>query len=143
MSLVVSDSGPIHYLILCEAIEILPKLHGGVVIPPTVEQELTHSHTPAIVSQWIQAPPVWISVQRPSEPHSSIHLGLGEREAIALAAQLKATRLLVDDRVAPKSRESGRPFDSGDDGTFGTGCHSWFSGASASLREAFENEFQD
>ena len=34
MSAVVSDTSPLHYLVECEAIEILPKLFGEVLIPP-------------------------------------------------------------------------------------------------------------
>jgi predicted nucleic acid-binding protein len=44
--------------------------------------------------------PKWASVQNPSQIDASSRLGLGEREAIALALELKATQLLVDDRVA-------------------------------------------
>ena len=100
MSLVVSDSGPIHYLVLCEAIEVLPKLYDRLVTPSAVVRELTHAHAPPAVSQWIRAMPRWASVQSPSQMDPSSRLGLGEREAIALALELKATQLLVDDRVA-------------------------------------------
>lgn len=100
MSLVVSDSGPIHYLVLCEVIEVLPKLYDRLVIPSAVVEELTHAHAPPTVSQWIRAMPQWASVRSPSQIDPSSRLGLGEREAIALALELKATQLLVDDRVA-------------------------------------------
>jgi predicted nucleic acid-binding protein len=100
VNLVVSDSGPIHYLVLCEVIEVLPKLYDRLVIPSAVVQELTHAHAPPTVSQWIRAMPQWASVQSPSQIDPSSRLGLGEREAIALALELKATQLLVDDRVA-------------------------------------------
>ena len=65
MSLVVSDSGPIHYLVLCEVIEVIPKLYGRLVIPTAVVQELIHAHAPPTVSQWIRAIPPWASVQSP------------------------------------------------------------------------------
>jgi predicted nucleic acid-binding protein len=100
VSLVVSDSGPVHYLVLCEAIEILPKLYDRLVIPAAVARELTHRNAPAPVAGWIRSLPQWASVQGPSRPHASLLLGPGEREAIALALELKATQLLVDDRVA-------------------------------------------
>ena len=100
MSLVVSDSGPIHYLVLCEAINVIPKLFDRLVIPTAVTKELTHPHAPPAVSQWIQALPRWASSQSPSLVDTSFRLGPGEREAIALAIELKANQLLVDDRVA-------------------------------------------
>ncbi len=100
MNLVVSDSGPIHYLVLCEAIEVLPKLYDRLVIPSAVVQELSHAKTPRPVSLWIRALPQWASVQSPSQIEPSSRLGLGEREAIAIALELKAAQLLVDDRVA-------------------------------------------
>ena len=100
MSLVVSDSGPLHYLVLCEAIEVVPKLYGELVIPSTVARELTHPHTPPVVRHWIQAPPQWVRTQSPTQTDPATQLGLGEREAIALALELKATQLLIDDRAA-------------------------------------------
>jgi predicted nucleic acid-binding protein len=100
VSLVVSDSGPIHYLVLCEVIEVIPKLYGRLVIPTAVVQELIHAHAPPTVSQWIRAIPPWASVQSPLQIEIVSRLGLGEREAIALALELEATQLLVDDRVA-------------------------------------------
>ena len=100
MSLVISDSGPIHYLVLCEAIEILPKLYDELIVPAAVAQELTHPHAPTVVSQWIRALPSWASARSPLRADPSPRLGTGEREAIALALELKATQLLVDDRVA-------------------------------------------
>jgi len=93
VSLVVSDSGPIHYLVLCEAIEVLPKLYDRLVTPSAVVRELTHAHAPPAVSQWVRAMPQWASVQSPSQIDPSSRLGLGEREAIALALELKATQL--------------------------------------------------
>jgi predicted nucleic acid-binding protein len=100
VSLVVSDSGPVHYLVLCGAIEIIPKLYGQLVIPAAVAQELTHPRAAPEVSRWIQALPHWAAIQTPRQIDPATHLGAGEREAIALALELKATQLLIDDRAA-------------------------------------------
>jgi predicted nucleic acid-binding protein len=100
VTLVVSDSGPIHYLVLCEVIEIIPKLYDRLVIPSAVVHELTHAHSPTPVAQWIRAMPQWASVQSPLRIDLPALLGNGEQEAIALALELGATQLLVDDRVA-------------------------------------------
>jgi hypothetical protein len=40
VSVVVSDTSPLHYLILCGAEAVLPRLFERVVIPPTVFAEL-------------------------------------------------------------------------------------------------------
>ena len=100
MSLVVSDSGPVHYLLLCGAIEVIPKLYDRLLIPPAVARELTHPNTPTIVTHWSQSLPEWASVQAPAQVDPAAQLGLGEREAIALALEVKALQLLVDDRAA-------------------------------------------
>lgn len=102
MKLVVADSGPIHYLVLCEVIHILPSLYGQLVIPSSVAEELTHAHAPAPVSAWIKSLPAWVSIQGAREIDPATQLGMGEREAISLALELKATELLVDERLARK-----------------------------------------
>jgi predicted nucleic acid-binding protein len=100
VSLVVSDSGPVHYLVLCDAIEVIPQLFGKLVLPASVARELFERQTPPEVRAWIQALPHWASLANPRQIDSAANLGLGEREAIALACELKATHLLVDDRAA-------------------------------------------
>jgi predicted nucleic acid-binding protein len=102
VSLVVSDSGPVHYLVLCEVIHVIPSLYGQLVIPSSVAEELTHAHAPAPVSAWIKSMPAWASIQGAREIDPAEQLGMGEREAIALARELKAAELLVDDRLARK-----------------------------------------
>lgn len=47
MSVVVSDTPPIHFLVECEAIEILPALFQEVLIRPTVHRELQHQSSSA------------------------------------------------------------------------------------------------
>ena len=41
MSAVVADTGPLHYLVLIEVIDILPRLFGRVLIPEIVGAELS------------------------------------------------------------------------------------------------------
>jgi predicted nucleic acid-binding protein len=50
--IVLSDTSPIHYLVLTGQIEILPSLFGDVVIPSAVVAELNQSGTPPIVRDW-------------------------------------------------------------------------------------------
>lgn len=58
--IVVSDSTPLHYLILIDEIRILGKLFGQVVIPQAVFDELQHENTPPDVKSWIADAPPWL-----------------------------------------------------------------------------------
>ena len=46
MSVVVSDTSPLHYLILCGAETALPRLFIQVIIPPMVFRELQQPNMP-------------------------------------------------------------------------------------------------
>ena len=50
MAVIVSDTTPLNYLILIDAVEILPRLYGRVLIPPAVREELNQSSTPKRVT---------------------------------------------------------------------------------------------
>lgn len=99
MSVVVSDTSPLHYLILCGAEEILSRLFRQVVIPPTVFQELQQPNTPERVKQWADALPSWVTVQKPSVLDLTLDVDTGELEAICLAKEIHATAVLMDDRA--------------------------------------------
>ena len=99
MSVVVSDTGPLHYLILCDAQEVLPQLFTQVIIPPTVFRELQHANTPAAVRDWAQSLPVWVRLQAPARLDPSLNIDLGELEAICLAKEINAAAVLMDDRA--------------------------------------------
>lgn len=99
--IVVSDTGPLNYLILIGHIEILPQLYSSVVIPPAVMEELTRDSTPARVRQSISEHPRWLEIRTPAKSERSlIQLGIGEGQSIDLACELKADWLLCDDKVA-------------------------------------------
>ena len=55
--IVVSDTGPLNYLPLIGAAEVLPPLYGAVIIPEAVRQEMMHPNTPEIVFQWASQMP--------------------------------------------------------------------------------------
>lgn len=99
MSVVVSDTSPLHYLILCGAEEILPRLFQLVVIPPTVFGELQQPNTPAGVKQWAAALPSWVTVQKPGTLNLTLNVDAGELEAICLAQEIHAAAVLMDDRA--------------------------------------------
>lgn len=47
--IVVADTSPINYLILIEAIDVLPALYQKIVVPTAVYDELQSDATPAEV----------------------------------------------------------------------------------------------
>jgi predicted nucleic acid-binding protein len=65
--IVVADSGPLHYLILLEHVDLLRRFYGQVVVPEAVASELSNAAAPGVVSEWIAAPPSWLEV-RPVAP---------------------------------------------------------------------------
>jgi predicted nucleic acid-binding protein len=99
LSVVVSDTSPLHYLILCGAETVLPRLFNRVVMPPTVFNELQQPNTPAPVRKWASSLPAWASVQTPKTLDFSLDVDAGEREAICLACEIKASAVLMDDRA--------------------------------------------
>jgi predicted nucleic acid-binding protein len=97
--IVVADTSPINYLVLIEEIEILSKIYGHVVIPQLVREELLRTSAPEPVRNWVNRPPAWLEVRRPtSAPDQSLNsLDPGEQDAIVLAAELSADQLIIDE----------------------------------------------
>ena len=101
MPVVVSDTTPLHYLILVQRESILEKLYEKVVIPPAVLLELSHLSAPVQISKWATNLPAWIAVETPrSIPGPYDELDFGERQALALAKEMRADFILLDDKVA-------------------------------------------
>ena len=98
MQLVIADTGPINYLILIGHIDILPALFHKVILPSAVRDELVDA--PLSVRDWIATPPTWVEVRQTHHAHDLARekLDAGEEEAIALAIELHADLLLMDDR---------------------------------------------
>jgi len=99
--IVIADTSPINYLILIEKIDVLPKLYGRILVPPSVCDELRSGMAPRDVQQWIAHPPIWLEAQAPSQsPDAALlqaRLGAGERDAILLAQELGADELIIDE----------------------------------------------
>ena len=102
MRLVISDTGPINYLVLIGHIGVLPILFEKVVMPVAVLDELADLDAPPSVRAWIADPPFWIEVREApafSDDDLLASLDDGERAAITLAAAHRAELLLLmDDR---------------------------------------------
>jgi predicted nucleic acid-binding protein len=99
MSLIVSDTSPLHYLALIGEVHILPTLYGHIIIPQKVYDEMRQPNTPAAVKAVVASLPSWIEVRTITTPIPATlaHLDIGEQEAITLAMELQADVLLIDE----------------------------------------------
>jgi predicted nucleic acid-binding protein len=105
--IVVSDTTPIHYLVLIGETELLPALFQTVLIPPSVASELLHQRAPEIVRRFMATPPAWLQIRLPQSVLGSLSsLGSGEREAISLSLETHAELMLTDDQEARRAAES-------------------------------------
>ena len=102
MRVVVADTGPLNYLVLIEAIDLLPRLFEQVLVPVAVCDELNHTDAPASVRAFIAQKPAWLDVRPNPDPAGGVidaTLDDGERAAIALATSIGADLILMDDRA--------------------------------------------
>jgi len=103
MRLVVADTGPINYLVLIGAIEVLPKLFQQVLVPAAVCNELSHADAPPPVRAFISKVPARLEIRpdpdRGDDTAMDAALDEGERAAIALATSIGADLILMDDRA--------------------------------------------
>jgi predicted nucleic acid-binding protein len=97
--LVVADTSPINYLVLIEQIDILPRLYSRVMIPPAVLAELAHPAAPNLVREWAGNHPAWLEVSSPTSTIALPQLDPGESEALALATEMRADLLLIDEQA--------------------------------------------
>jgi len=102
--IVVSDTSPVCYLTIIGCLDVLPKLFGRIIVPRAVLEELSHPAAPDAVRDLTWAPPPWLevrSVTRQADADAaSTPLHPGEREAIALARELQADLILLDETAA-------------------------------------------
>jgi predicted nucleic acid-binding protein len=100
--IVVSNTSPLNYLVLVQGIDLLPMLYGQVHVPPVVLQELSHPGSPALVRVWAQTPPAWLVIRAPTHVAAIAALHAGETHAIALARELNAEAILMDESAGRK-----------------------------------------
>ena len=101
--IVISDTSIITNLAAIQYLQLLPQLYDQVTIPAAVYRELTEIDPPVPGTLEVQIAP-WLEVRQVFD-HSVIEhlqievkLDLGESEAIALALELNADLLLIDER---------------------------------------------
>jgi predicted nucleic acid-binding protein len=51
--IVVADASPLNYLVLIGQSDILPYFYQGVLVPPSVWEELHDANTPVMVKAWM------------------------------------------------------------------------------------------
>lgn len=107
--IIVSDTSPISALIRLDLLEILPQLFGSIIIPPAVERELLFLEKQGFDLSNFRSLS-WIQVQSPSKndflKQLLVELDEGEAEAIALAKELSARFLLIDELKGRSVAES-------------------------------------
>jgi len=95
MAEVVADTSPLIALQQVGQLSLLPRLFGQIHIPPGVAEELR----PGMAET-----PAWVVVRPLTQPIASAilraSLGVGESEALALAMDIRAALVMVDDRPA-------------------------------------------
>jgi len=95
--IVVSDTSPVLALAAITQLDLLRLLFADVIIPEAVDREIAHKN-PAFLPL-----PSWLRSQRASDRglvNSLLaEIDLPEAEAIALAIELKADLLLIDERL--------------------------------------------
>ena len=100
MILIVADTGPVNYLIQTGCIGLLARLVEKTVLPTSVHAELLHHLAPELVRAWAAAPPAWVEIRAATQRIEAKDVSAADREAIALAKELGAAILLMDDREA-------------------------------------------
>lgn len=97
---VVSNSSPLIAFAAIEQLPLFSALFESILIPPAVAREIAPS---------IPTLPPWLRVQdltMPLPPSVLRHsFGDGEQEALALAVEIQAERILLDDRPARRVAE--------------------------------------
>jgi predicted nucleic acid-binding protein len=97
---VVADASPLIALHQIGQLQLLPALFAGLLIPPAVVKEIT----PGVPTQ------PWMVERACTQPIAPMilraSLGTGESEAISLALEIRAERLILDEKGARRLAEA-------------------------------------
>lgn len=98
--IIVSNTSPITNLAAIDQLNLLHQIYDRIIIPQAVYDELTQVGYPVPGSLEVQTLP-WIQTQQVQDPAPVLQfqqdVDPGESEAIALALELNADQLLIDD----------------------------------------------
>jgi uncharacterized protein len=105
--IIISDTSCITNLFQIDALQILPKLFGKILIPEAVFNELLAFHKNTFTNQLSANK---IEVAQVTDPDSLqkakyYELDSGETEALALALQLKNIALIIDEKAGKRAAE--------------------------------------
>ena len=99
---IVSNTSPISNLAKVGQLELMQQLYGVILISTAVYEELLDTRAGETVITAVRST-VWLEVQSVQNQKLVSELrnrvNLGEAEAIALAVEVKAARLLIDERL--------------------------------------------
>ena len=115
---VISNTSPIQYLHQSDLLELLPALYDQVTVPEGVVVELEAGRRQGVPLPDVRTLP-WVRVRRaPRERLLTLvtDLGRGEREVLALAAEIPDSLAILDDALA---RHYARVLDVAFTGTLG------------------------
>jgi len=97
--IIVSDTGPLRYLVMLGVVDILPGLFGEVICPAAVLDECMTAAAPEALRSFASQPPEWLVVMQVDEiDERTLLLDRGESEAITLALRIRSDLLLIDER---------------------------------------------
>lgn len=98
----VSNTSPISNLAKVRQLSLMPQLYGRILIPCTVHEELLDIRAGNTVITAVRSA-TWIDIQSVQNQKLVNDLrsrvNVGEAEAIALAIEVKAARLIIDERL--------------------------------------------
>ena len=106
--IIVSDTSPVSNLLIIGQLDILSQLFGEIIIPPKVFEEIQRLESFEIDIEEIKNSD-WIKIIIPSNvklvQELNENLDEGESEAIALAKELNAEFILIDEKKGRKVAE--------------------------------------
>lgn len=110
MMIIVSNTSPISNLATVGQLSLMSQLYGRILIPRAVYEELLDPRAGETVITAVRSAS-WIDIQSVQNQglvnDLRTRVNVGEAEAIALAIEVKAARLIIDERLG---RQAARDF---------------------------------
>ena len=99
---IVSNTSPISNLAKVGQLSLMQQVYGKILIPNAVHQELLDVRAGDVVIRAVQAAE-WLEIQAVQNQalvnELRTQINIGEAEAIALAVEVNAARLIIDERL--------------------------------------------